>query len=106
MHVHGSSTHGSNRSPAQQARLLSVVDPSLNFGQIVSQIAREIYQPASQAAPPVSTADPGSNATSTMDGSSGGGNASQSTTSPGSGQGSSTSTSPSTNTTSAIDVHV
>ena len=105
MHIHAndsSSSHGWNKSPAHQARSLSSTDPGLNFGRIVSQIARGIYEPSGSGAPAVSTVDIGNGTNgSTTDGPLGDGSGSQSATSSGSGAASA-----STEIASTVDVSV
>jgi hypothetical protein len=52
MHVHAnasSSAQGWDKSPAQQARSKYNSEPSPGFGQIVSQLARGVYDPSSTA---------------------------------------------------------
>ena len=72
MHIHANdlaSAHGWNNSPAHQARSSSL-DPDVNFGRIVSQIARGISQPSSSEAPGVSNVETGTGTTgSNADGS-------------------------------------
>ena len=66
MHVHAnasSSLHRLDKSPAQQARSSYNLEPGNNFGRIVSQLARGIYEPSSSTDPAAAGADSGSGGT-------------------------------------------